>query len=231
MSVLRQDTAALQDGQAQLIRVCEVVSTDPSTATVRVKIHDADGLISYDLPVVQHKTHKDQHYWMPDVGEHVVCHFLSHGLEQGFVSGAIYSQGDTPPANSQDVDHKVYKDGTYHEYDRKAHKQHGHIKGKFEYEIDETFDLHIKDDVEITADKDVKITIKGSANIVIEQDCDLTVEGNASTTIQQDCDLTVNGQRTEHVMGNVMMRSEGTITMSAGKHIYLICDRDGRFII
>lgn len=104
-----------------MFRVAVVSSTDPSRATVRVKVGDEDELISYDLRVVVRKAHKDFDYWMPDIGDQVLCVFLPFGLEQGFVLGSIYSKQDKVPVESQDKWHVLFKDGTWLEYDRKEH--------------------------------------------------------------------------------------------------------------
>lgn len=229
MSVLRQDTAAIQDALAQAIRVGEVVSTDPASATVRVKIHDADGLVTYPLRVLQHKTLHDQQYWMPDVNEHVMCLFLPYGAEQGFVLGAFYSAADTPPVSSQDKDHTVYKDGTWHEYDRDEHKLHGEIKGEFDFIVDEDAALHVKKNVTLTVDEDVDVRIKGNCNVIIEQDATIRVEGDADTTVMGDAETVVVGQTDIHSMGPCNVRSDSTLEISAAYCITMRCDRHGMF--
>ena len=105
----------------ELIKVGVVTNTYPDEAKVRVKIVSSDDEISYKLPVVVRKTQDDKDYWMPDIGEHVVCLFLGNGVEDGFVLGAIYSDKDKVPVESQDKWHKTFKDGTTIEYDRKSH--------------------------------------------------------------------------------------------------------------
>lgn len=220
--MLRQpNTEALQEMLKHVIRVGVVVSTDPANATVCVRFADADGLVSWPFPVLFSKTHKDQFYHMPDVGDHGVCLCLGNGLEQGFWLGAIYSAGDSAPVNSQDKHHVVYEDGTYHEYDRAEHKQHGQIKGDFDYVIDETAKLHVQDDVEITADADVEITVKGACNVTIMQDAQITVHGDAATTVM--------GAASIHAEGNCAVRTEAHLTISAANCLELRCDRHGRF--
>lgn len=111
------------------IRVGEVASTNPQKGTVRVKFPDMDGVISYDLQVIQRKTKRDRDYWMPDIGDQVVCSFMGNGLECGFVEGAVYSDEDPPPVECQDKRHIAYADGTWCEYDRKEHKLKVHVAG------------------------------------------------------------------------------------------------------
>ena len=123
------DAEGLAEALKQCIRVGVVTSTDPGAATVRCKCVDADGLITYPLRVLNHKTLDDKAYWMPDVGEHVLCLFLPYGNEQGFVLGAFYSEADTPPVSDQDKRHVAYEDGTWWEYDRKNHVFTAHVAG------------------------------------------------------------------------------------------------------
>ena len=113
----------------ELIKVGIVTNTYPDEAKVRVKIVSSDDEISYKLPVVVRKTQNDKDYWMPDVGEHVVCLFLGNGVEDGFVLGAIYSDEDKVPVESQDKWHKTFKDGTTIEYDRNIHQLKVHSVG------------------------------------------------------------------------------------------------------
>lgn len=103
-----------------LIKVGRVSSVDPATATARVVFED-QGVVSYNLPVLQHQTLKNKDYCLPDVGEHVVCLFLPTGNAEGFVIGAVYSDEDLPPVSSQDKRVIRFEDGTVIEYDRVSH--------------------------------------------------------------------------------------------------------------
>lgn len=105
-----------------MIKVGKVVAIDEKTCKVRVQLEDNDGVVTYWLPVVVPKTQRDKFYWLPDIGEEVVCAFLEHGIEQGFVLGAIYNEKDRVPVVSKDKFHVKFEDGTWIEYDRKEHK-------------------------------------------------------------------------------------------------------------
>ncbi len=106
----------------RLIRIGIVTQVYPERGTVRVKFDDLDGVVSYELPVVVRKTYKDKDYWMPDVGEQVLCLFLPYGVEQGFVIGSFYSKADTVPVSDQNVRRINFSDGTIVEYDRAKKK-------------------------------------------------------------------------------------------------------------
>jgi len=104
-----------------MIRRGIVVAVDEKKAKVRVKFPDLD-MVSYWLPVVALKTHKDKHYLLPDVGEQVVVLFEEDGdYTQGYVLGAIYSSEDTPALGDKNKHYIRYSDGTHVEYDRKTH--------------------------------------------------------------------------------------------------------------
>jgi phage baseplate assembly protein gpV len=97
-----------------------VAVQDVSAGRVRVTFDEFDQMLSYWLPVVASKTQNDKLYWLPDVGEQVVC-LMDARDEAGVVLGAIYSQIDTTPVQSADKFHLGFKDGASIEYDRGAH--------------------------------------------------------------------------------------------------------------
>lgn len=141
----------------ELVRVGVVTNIYPERGTVRVHLVDADDQVSYELPVVYQKTGKDKEYWMPDIGEHVVCLFSGQGMEQGFVLGAIYSQADPVPVSSKDKWHIKFEDGTWLEYDRAEHKLRANIKGDVEIEATGRADVQCQG----------QIYIKSSTNITL----------------------------------------------------------------
>lgn len=124
-----------------MIKVGKVVAIDEKNCKVRVQLLDNDGVMTYWLPVVVNKSQKDKFYWLPDIGEEVICAFLEHGIEQGFVLGAIYNEKDKVPVGGKDKFHVRFEDGTTIEYDRKAHK----------------LTIQSVGDIEITASGNIKI--------------------------------------------------------------------------
>ena len=142
----------------QLVRVGTVASVNDTAGTCRVTLPDADNMQTYDLRVIQRKTHKDKNSVLPDVGEHVLCLFLPYGQEQGFVLGAFYSATDLPPVGTRDKAHWTFADGTVLEYDRKLHKLSGKVQGS----------------VELTATGDISATSETSVHL---QAPEITVQG------------------------------------------------------
>ncbi len=103
-----------------MFRIGLVTGVDEARAMARVQFDDMDGVLSYWLPVLQHKTCRDKSYWMPDAAEHVVCLLDEHG-EEGAVLGAIYSDADGVPTASTEKFHVRFSDGATVEYDRQEH--------------------------------------------------------------------------------------------------------------
>ncbi len=103
-----------------LIRVGRVSAIYPEKARARVAF-EAHKLVSYELSVVQKQTLKNRDYWMPDVGEYVLCVFLPTGNASGFIIGSLYSEQNVPDLDTNDKRAMLFDDGTYIEYDRKAH--------------------------------------------------------------------------------------------------------------
>ena len=102
------------------LRLGIVKAQDAANARVRVIFAEFDQMLSYWLPVVVPKTQNDKAYWLPDIGEQVVC-LMDDRDEAGVVLGAIYSKADGTPVQSGDKYHLGFKDGTSMEYDRAAH--------------------------------------------------------------------------------------------------------------
>lgn len=92
--------AALEESAKNVLRVGTVVDRKVEGCIVRVQFPDNSGLVSYWCRVVMEKTHRDKAFWLPDLGELVVCAFLPFGHEQGFVLGALYNAHDEVPATA-----------------------------------------------------------------------------------------------------------------------------------
>jgi phage baseplate assembly protein gpV len=98
-----------------------VASQDVPNVRVRVTLTDRDRMQTYWLRVLQRNTQNNKDFWIPDVGEQVIC-LLDDCYETGYVLGSTYSSVDTPPASmTADKRHTTYSDGTTTEYDRALH--------------------------------------------------------------------------------------------------------------
>lgn len=63
-------------------------------------------------------------YAMPDVGEKVICLFMTNDETSGagVIIGSRYHDKSTPKVASQDKARIDFKDGTFIEYDRASHE-------------------------------------------------------------------------------------------------------------
>ncbi|MBI9112243.1 phage baseplate assembly protein V [Maridesulfovibrio ferrireducens] len=195
---------SLESALAQVVRVGKVVSLIPERGTVRVQFPDADAsgkqLVSYELPVLAHKTLHDKSYWMPDVDEHVLCVFLPFAQRQGFVVSAFYSDADTVPLSDPDVRHVIFKDGSWFQYDRKKHFLSGHVvNGCADLEIDIDAKLTVGQDLTANIGRDTAITIGRDLSAKVVRDVGAEIGRNASLDITNDLSATVGNNATIEV--------------------------------
>jgi len=202
---------ALESKFSQMLRVCTVVSVQDDKATVRVKLPDCGNMVSSPLPVVVRKVQDDHDYWLPDVGEQVLCAFLPIGLEQGFVLGAFYQNVDKPPVASREKWHKKFKDGTYLEYDRSVHKLTGSVQGSID--ITATTTAKVESGGDMTAKSGASMLVEAVDQIKLKAP-DIAIEGNITAT------GTGGGAGTNSFAGNMSVDGNidatGTVIDSGG---------------
>jgi phage baseplate assembly protein gpV len=98
-----------------------VVAQDTTNCRVRVKFADLDNATSYWLPVVQKSTQDNKSWWLPDLGEQVVC-LMDAEYEDGVVLGSVYSTVDAPDSGlNSNFDRVRFSDNTLIEYRRDTH--------------------------------------------------------------------------------------------------------------
>lgn len=103
-----------------MVRVGTVSATNPGAMAARVKFDEKDGTISPELPVLTTGSGGNKMYWMPDVGDEVVCLFASNdkNFTTGWIVGGYFTQKHPPNAASQDVRRIDFGDGSYIEFNR-----------------------------------------------------------------------------------------------------------------
>jgi phage baseplate assembly protein gpV len=181
-------------------RVGIVQAQDTARAKVRVVFPDYDEMISWWLPVVFFKTQDDKAYWIPDIGEQVVC-LMDLRDEAGAVLGAIYSSADAPPVNSADKFYLGFKDGARFEYDRVAH----------------LFDLLFQDTTELTYNAQSHLL-----DLKFQDRAELTYDGiqhALTVTLPEGAgfNLTANGAQIQiDSSGNVIIKSAGQVQLGNG---------------
>ena len=80
-----------------LARVGIVSSVNPADMTARVTFPDRDDLVSADLYIITTGSQDTKVYWLPYVGEQVVCLFSANdnNLTEGYILGTMYNSKDT----------------------------------------------------------------------------------------------------------------------------------------
>jgi phage baseplate assembly protein V len=164
------------------IRIGEVSSVDPKTCTARVVFDDEDGFISNDLPVIQRNTQSTKDYWLPAVGEDVICVFLPCGEEDGFILGSFYADEIKPPVDSETKRYLEFPDESTIEYDWNAHK----LKAV----IGDTVIEATAAAVQVSGASKVKVTVPD-----IEFVGNLKVDGDITTTGGVDADGEVTAMK------------------------------------
>jgi len=181
-------------------RVGIVQAQDAARARVRVTFPDYDEMISWWLPLVFFKTQDDKVYWIPDIGEQVVC-LMDLRDEAGAVLGAIYSSADTTPVNSADKFYLGFRDGAHFEYDRAAH----------------LLDLLFHDTTELTYDARVHLL-----NLKFQDQAELTYDaGDHALTVSlpQGAGFSLNANGAQILIdssGNVIVKSAGQVQLGNG---------------
>lgn len=83
-----------------LIFVGIVSTIAPENGTVRVMLPDKDNRTTDDLIVLQRGVVTSKDYWLPEVGEQVLCMRLpnvsGNGPGTGYVLGSLYNAKDRP---------------------------------------------------------------------------------------------------------------------------------------
>jgi phage baseplate assembly protein V len=140
-----------------VFRVGIVKTQDVQNARVRVTFPDRNQMTSWWLPICVPKSQNDKAYWIPDVGEQVVCLMDEHD-EDGAVLGSIYSSADTAPVSSADKWHVTMKDNATFEYDRAAHNLAINLPANAAMTI-------VVNGVTISIDSGKNINLSGAADI------------------------------------------------------------------
>lgn len=116
-----------RDAVLAILKIGEVTNIDPAKCKIRATFDDEDGKTSFWLPVLQRKTLHDKDFWLPDVGEDVLCLFFNEAEEAGFAIGSFYAGDVDIPGQSIDIRAVKFKDGSEFSYNRNSHELKGVI--------------------------------------------------------------------------------------------------------
>lgn len=204
------DTSEILNG---LIRIGEVCEVDYAKGMARVVFDDDDSIVSNYLQVIHTNTYDNHDYAMPDIGEDVVCIFLSSGMEEGFILGSIYAGEITPPETSKDKRTVVFSDETKVSYDRALHELTIVIEG--------TKITANRENVEVVAPKKVAVTAEDieatASNTITATAKDIKADASSSLTATAGSSakitsptITLDGEVS--VTGNITVAKSVTVT-------------------
>lgn len=189
----------------EIIRIGVVHSIDPKRGTARVHFQDDDDIVSYDLHVLHRNTYQNKDYNMPDIGEDVLCIFLSSGMASGFVLGSIYAGNIELSESDPKYRTTLYKDGTRVRYDREKHELTIDIEG--------TNITANRDDVTVTTPNDVKVKVGN--DVTIDADHDIKITASNDITITGTNKVTVNTLDATVNAGTAYVLNTPTATVNA----------------
>ena len=164
--------------------------------------------------VIQHNTLENHDYWMPDIGEDVLCVFLPTGSEDGFILGSFYADEIRPPASTENIRMVEFADGTKVSYDRESHELKATIDGT---EIKAN-----RDTVDITGDKTVNvesatsINIKSSVITLTIGGTTMWLDGGNAVIDTQDITFTGNAKINGDLRVDGYIKASGTIRENQG---------------
>ncbi len=148
---------------ANLIRVGTVAEIDYENARAKVKIGDLETAF---LPWITEEAGENVNWKAVQIGEQVVVLSPNGELDAGIILKSLYQSSATAPSNFENIQKKVFKDGSVVEYD---------TENKF-------FKCDLKGDADIKIAG--KVNIEASTAIVkapvITLDGNTTVNGNLS---------------------------------------------------
>jgi phage baseplate assembly protein V len=164
---------ALENNKGAILRFGEIVAVDEVAGAARVRLPDANNMVSGPLRVLQDRALDDQHQEMPDQGSQVACLFSGQGFEQGVILGTVYSSAHPSPGRPAHVWYRKFKDGTELEYDRETHRLTGDVKGWVDMTVERDVDLKVQQKLTLDVTEDVLIksaktlTLEGAVAIVL----------------------------------------------------------------
>lgn len=127
-----------------------VTEVDPATCTARVRIPEADNMVSPFLRIIIPTSRATKRFYLPSVDEQVAVLMRDDGTE-GVILGAVYSQRDTTHSdiNTEGVSGVVFEDGTRVIMDANS----------------STLTVDSRSDVIVTADRDCTVTATREASL------------------------------------------------------------------
>ena len=103
-----------------MIRTGTVSAVYPENGTARVVFDDKDDTTSPELHIVHRFSGTNKDYWVPDIGDQVVCIFANNdtNFSTGWSLGSYFTDKHPPQVASPDIMRLDFADGSFLEYNR-----------------------------------------------------------------------------------------------------------------
>lgn len=169
----------MQGKLSDILRIGKVVSVDEIKCTARVTFEDRQDTVSNDLSIIVPFTLKDKFYYIPAIGERVLCVFEPNAIINGYILGSFYADKRLPTQGEKDKTYVHFEDKTLIEYDKKEHKLNIDIPTSSNISIN----IFTKSDININCDTNISINAKGDTsfktggNMKIESGGTMTIKG------------------------------------------------------
>lgn len=197
--------AELERRVANIISWGTIEEADYTAARVRVRC--SGDVVTDWLPWMTQRAGGDRSWWAPEEGEQVIILAPSGELAQGVVLCGVFTNEHPAPADTPNVDRRVYSDGAVIEYDRAAHVLKADIPGNAEVKAEGTISGEAGDLISLKAPL---IRIFGNVVNTGHDGGTGTVTETANRTIEGN--VTINGN--VEVDGNI--HATGTIIDDSG---------------
>ena len=104
----------------RMIRTGTVSAVYPENGTARVVFDDKDDTTSPELHIVHRFSGTNKDYWVPDIGDQVVCIFANNdtNFSTGWILGSYFTDKHPPQVASPDIMRLDFADGSFMEYNR-----------------------------------------------------------------------------------------------------------------
>ena len=105
-----------------MLRTGTVASVNVANNTARVKFDDKDGIASPELHILHRCSGKNKDYWVPDIGDQVLCIFNNNdkNFSTGWIMGSYFTETQPPQVQSKDIMRMDFADGSFIEVNRAA---------------------------------------------------------------------------------------------------------------
>lgn len=119
---------------SRYMRIGNISSVNEGAMSARVTFPDMDNTVSAELPILCQGSQNRKYYWLPDIGEQVVCLMMPNasgkGSNAGFIIGTFFNQKDKPIKTGANIRRGDFGDGSFIEHDKATGNITIHATGK-----------------------------------------------------------------------------------------------------